>query len=359
MATPAPAAPASLQPSTPPHRESKEETIAALIAGCNIFETCLSKDQYDMGRAIGRGSFSVVRMAVHKQTKKKVAAKCIRKANLSVVDVQAFITEVSVLKEMHHPNIIQLFEVYSEPDQFILITEFVEGGELFDRIVDKTCYTEREARDVVKSLLQVTAYFHASHIVHRDLKPENILLVSRDDDADFKLADFGFAKRIDVNQDGLITQCGTPGYVAPEVLRGKAYGTAVDIWSIGVITYILLCGSPPFHHENRSLLFQQVKKGEFSFHSPYWDDITEDAKAFIRAMLTLDAAHRPTATMLLDHKWITGREVGSVQLETALNKLRQFNAHRRFKAASIAVMTSVAFKRAPSKDLSPDHTPHQ
>ncbi|CAK4078120.1 unnamed protein product [Aphanomyces euteiches] len=330
---------------------TKEEKFAALIAECTLFEPCLSKEHYDMGRVIGRGSFSVVRVAVHKETKTKVAAKCIRKANLSIVDVQAFITEVSVLKEMDHPNIIKLYEVYSEPDQFILITEFVEGGELFDRIVDKTCYTEREARDVVKSLLQVTAYFHAANIVHRDLKPENILLVHREDDAVFKLADFGFAKRIDVSQDGLVTQCGTPGYVAPEVLRGTSYGTGVDIWSIGVITYILLCGYPPFHNENRNLLFQAVKKGEFTFHSPYWDEISETAKSFIRAMLTVDASKRPSAVVLLEHEWITGRNVGTVQLSDALKQLRQFNAHRRFKAASIAVMTSNAFKRSSSKEI--------
>ncbi|ETV96076.1 CAMK/CAMK1 protein kinase, variant [Aphanomyces invadans] len=344
----------SLSPPLPPPGRSKEDRIAELVATCTMFETDPCSKHYDLGRVIGSGAFSVVRMATQKQTKMKVAAKCIKKAMLDVHEVEAFIMEASVLKEMDHPNVIKLHAVYSEPDLFILITEFVEGGELFDRIVDKTFYTEREARDVVKGLLEVTAYFHAANIVHRDLKPENILLVHRDDDANFKLADFGFAKRVDLSKDHLITQCGTPGYVAPEVLRGKAYGNGVDIWSIGVITYILLCGYPPFHNDNRNALFQQVKKGAFEFHSPYWDNISEAAKDFIRLMLTVDPNVRPTAKTLLKLPWIAGANVGNVQLETALRQLRQFNAYRRFKAASIAVMTSVAFTSAPKRSTSVD-----
>ncbi|ETV79702.1 CAMK/CAMK1 protein kinase, variant 1 [Aphanomyces astaci] len=274
--------------STPPAVMTKAERIASLIAECTMFEVDPCSDHYVMGRVIGSGAFSIVRVATQKQTQLKVAAKCIKKAMLDVHEVQAFIMEASVLKEMNHPNVIKLHAVYSEPDMFILITEFVEGGELFDRIVDKTFYTEREARDVVKGLLHVTAYCHAANIVHRDLKPENILLVHRDDDASFKLADFGFAQRIDLSKSHLVTQCGTPGYVAPEVLRGKAYGNGVDIWSIGVITYILLCGYPPFHNDNRNALFQQVKSGTFEFHSPYWDHISDAAKDFIRLMLTVD-----------------------------------------------------------------------
>ncbi|RHY13229.1 hypothetical protein DYB36_012924 [Aphanomyces astaci] len=297
---------------------TKAERIASLIAECTMFEVDPCSDHYVMGRVIGSGAFSIVRVATQKQTQLKVAAKCIKKAMLDV-------------HEMNHPNVIKLHAVYSEPDMFILITEFVEGGELFDRIVDKTFYTEREARDVVKGLLQVTAYCHAANIVHRDLK------ASPYDDASFKLADFGFAQRIDLSKSHLVTQCGTPGYVAPEVLRGKAYGNGVDIWSIGVITYILLCGYPPFHNDNRNALFQQVKSGTFEFHSPYWDHISDAAKDFIRLMLTVDPNIRPAAKTLLKLPWIAGPNVGNVQLEAALRQLRQFNAHRRLKAASIAV----------------------
>ncbi|OQR87075.1 calcium/calmodulin-dependent protein kinase [Achlya hypogyna] len=317
--------------------------VDALIAASSVFEPGFAKDHYELGRVIGRGSYSIVRIAIEKTTRIKYAAKCIRRANLSLDDVHALLVEVSVLKQMNHRNIIKLHQVFAEPEFFVLVTEFVEGGELFDRIVEKTCYTEREARDVVKSLLEVTAYCHAANIVHRDLKPENILLVNRDDHTSFKLADFGFAKRITMDSEGLVTACGTPGYVAPEVLLGKPYGASVDVWSIGVITYILLCGYPPFHDENRPKLFAQIKEGAFHFHEPYWDDISETAKDLIRQMLTTDPKRRPSTAQLLQHPWITGVDVGTIQLSNALQELRQFNARRKLKATTIAVLSTVAF----------------
>lgn len=153
-------------------------------------------------------------------------------------------------------------------------------------------YSEREARDLVKLLLEAIKYCHDSDIVHRDLKPENLLLTSKDDDASIKLADFGFAKKIEFNGEGLVTACGTPGYVAPEILEGQAYGKGVDIWSIGVITYILLCGYPPFHDDNHNALFKKIKKGKFQFDSPYWDHVSDDAKDLISKMLVVNPAER-------------------------------------------------------------------
>jgi calcium/calmodulin-dependent protein kinase I len=153
-------------------------------------------------------------------------------------------------------------------------------------------YSEREARDLVKLLLEAIKYCHDADIVHRDLKPENLLLTSKDDDASIKLADFGFAKKLEIDGDGLVTACGTPGYVAPEILEGKAYGKTVDIWSIGVITYILLCGYPPFHDDNHNALFKKIKKGKFQFDSPYWDHVSDDAKDLISQMLVVDPAQR-------------------------------------------------------------------
>lgn len=135
-------------------------------------------------------------------------------------------------------------------------------------------------------------YCHDFDIVHRDLKPENLLLTSKDDDASIKLADFGFAKKIDVDSYGLTTACGTPGYVAPEILEGHAYGKAVDIWSVGVITYILLCGYPPFHDENHNALFKKIKRGKFQFDSPYWDHVSDDAKDLITKMLVTNPNDR-------------------------------------------------------------------
>ena len=169
---------------------------------------------------------------------------------------------------MSHPNIVQLINFYDEPKQYLIVMEYLEGGELFDRIVKKSFYNEKEARDLAFIMLSAVKYMHDLNVVHRDLKPENLLLKSVSDDADVKIADFGFAAYS--KGDDLKEQCGTPGYVAPEILARKPYGKAVDMWSVGVITYILLGGYPPFHHENQKELFKIIQKGHFEFHKEYW-----------------------------------------------------------------------------------------
>lgn len=299
---------------------------------------------YKLGKTLGSGTFSVVREAVHLQTKERYAIKCIKREGLNADDMEALIAEVTILREMHQPNIMTLYDVFEEPRYYYLVTEFMAGGELFDRIVEKNYYNEKEARDLTKILLGAIKYCHDANIVHRDLKPENLLLTSQTDDANIKLADFGFAKLVELRADGqgsLTTACGTPGYVAPEILQGKRYGKEVDIWSIGVITYILLCGYPPFHDDNQAILFRQIKSGKFTFDSPYWDHVSDDAKDLIRKMLVLDPKQRWTAGQLLEHKWITGTNVATVQLTSALEELRKFNAKRRLKAAINTVQATI------------------
>lgn len=172
-------------------------------------------------------------------------------------------------------RIFRLFEVFEEGAEFFIVTELVQGGELFDRIVSKSHYTEKEARDLVKLFLETMAYMHESDVVHRDLKPENLLLTSgspissplpvlsyhilEDNDANIKIADFGFAKNISELEANEVA-CGTPGYVAPEILRGDKYGAEVDIWSMGVITYVLLAGYPPFYDDDQKKLFKKIKE---------------------------------------------------------------------------------------------------
>ncbi|GLD99198.1 hypothetical protein PINS_up007916 [Pythium insidiosum] len=243
-------------------------TSAANPPNPNSFE-----EQYALGKTIGSGTFSVVREAIHKPSGQKYAIKCIKREGLTAEDIEALTTEVAILKQMNHPNIMILHDFFQEEKFYYLVTEFMEGGELFDRIVEKSYYSEREARDLVKLLLESIKYCHDANVVHRDLKPENLLLTSKDDDASIKLADFGFAKKIEFDTAGLATACGTPGYVAPEILEGQQYGKAVDIWSIGVITYILLCGYPPFHDDNHNALFKKIKRGKYQFDSPYWDHV--------------------------------------------------------------------------------------
>ncbi|ETW06233.1 CAMK/CAMK1 protein kinase, variant 1 [Aphanomyces invadans] len=298
---------------------------------------------YTLGKKLGEGTFSVVKEGIQKATGKKFAIKCIKKSGLSQEDLDALHEEIDILKKMEHPNIMTLFEVYTEAQYYYLVTEFMEGGELFDRIVEKTFYTEKEARDLVQVLLGAIKYCHDQNVVHRDLKPENLLLTSKDDDAYIKIGDFGFAKQ-DMKA-GLTTACGTPGYVAPEILKGESYGKSVDIWSIGVITFILLCGYPPFHDENQKRLFTAIKLGQYKFDSPYWDDVSADAKDFISKMLIVNPAERFTADQLLQHVWVTGDDVSTVPLTKAMEELKKYNTRRKFKAAVRTVQVTAALTR--------------
>ena len=175
------------------------------------------------------------------------------------------------------------------------------GGELFDRIVEKGSYTEKDAADLIKQVLDAVAYMHREGVVHRDLKPENLLYQNQEEDSKIMISDFGLSKMED---SGIMaTACGTPGYVAPEVLAQKPYGKSVDVWSIGVISYILLCGYPPFYDENDANLFAQILKGEFEFDSPYWDDISAEAKEFIRCLMCVDVDKRLSCEDALKHAW--------------------------------------------------------
>jgi calcium/calmodulin-dependent protein kinase I len=295
--------------------------------------------QYTLKEKLGSGTFSVVRLAVHKASNEEYAVKCIKDSGLNDEDKEALELEVKILKEMDHPNIMGLIDYMAETDKsgkktHYLVTELLTGGQFFDRIVKKEFYSEREARDLVKLLLGAMKYIHDKGVVHRDLKPENLLLCSKADNANIKIADFGFAKKlVSDGSGGLSTACGTPGYVAPEILEARPYGKEVDIWSIGIITYILLCGYPPFHHENHNQLFKMIKKGRFEFDSPYWDEVSEDAKDLISKMLVVDPKQRENADQLLRHPWIVGEDVSDAALSSAISELKKFNARRKFKAA--------------------------
>lgn len=226
----------------------------------------------------------------------------------------------------------------------------VKGGELFDRIVQKTNYTEKEARDLIKVCLETLAYLAENGVVHRDIKPENILLFSNNTDTDIKFADFGFAKFVsDLHEDEPI--CGTPGYVAPEILKSKPYGCEVDIWSMGVICYILFVGYPPFYDDDQNKLFRKIKDGRFRFHEEYWKNISLEAMDMITKMLCVNQKKRWTAKQLLEHPWIT-RDVqmlANKSLNESKRTLQKFNARRRFRAA----IETVIFTRRLSRRISP------
>ncbi|VDD90758.1 unnamed protein product [Enterobius vermicularis] len=234
---------------------------------------------------------------------KQVAVKCIEKKALKGKE-EALENEIRVLRRLQHPNIIQLYGTYDEKDYVYLVMELVTGGELFDRIVAKGSFTEQDASNLMKQVLEAVAFMHQNGVVHRDLKPENLLYYNKDEDSKIMISDFGLSKTED--SGAMATACGTPGYVAPEVLQQKPYGKAVDVWSIGVIAYILLCGYPPFYDENDANLFAQIIRGDYEFDSPYWDEISDSAKDFISHLMCCDPEHRYTCEQALAHPWISG-----------------------------------------------------
>jgi calcium/calmodulin-dependent protein kinase I len=297
---------------------------------------------YRLKGVLGTGAFSTVREGFHRVNSDiSYAIKCINRKKLSEEDEAALLDEVAILKEMRHLHIIRLYDFFSEPATYYLVMERMSGGELFDRIVAKAYYSEKEARDTCRIILDAVGYCHAHHVAHRDLKPENLLLLSEDDDSAVKIADFGFAKRV-TEHNSLTTQCGTPGYVAPEILEGTPYDERADMWSVGVILYILLGGYPPFIESTQRDLFRKIRKGDYEFHEEYWGTVSAEAKGLISSLLTVDASLRLTAKQGLENEWITGDDakLANRDLDANMKKLRNFNAKRKFRAAVSTVMAA-------------------
>jgi len=299
----------------------------------SFFKKDECEQQYKLCNTLGTGSFATVRQGVCKADSSKWAVKCIKKQNLEADDAEALEVEVALMHKLQHKGIVHMKECFDTPKTLYMILEPMVGGELFDRIVEKEKYTEGEARDVMKTITEAIAYCHEQGVVHRDLKPENLLLSTADDNAEVKIADFGLAKLLNENTQ-MTTACGTPGYVAPEILSGTQYDKSVDMWSLGVIMYILLCGFPPFYDENNAALFETIKAGRYDYPSPYWDGVSKDAKALIDSLLQVDPTNRFTAPEVLEHPWIAEHgEYHDNSLEGVSGELKRFNARQKFKAA--------------------------
>eukprot|EP01035_Chromulina_nebulosa_P018810 gene18810-24580_t len=317
------------------------------------------KKNYRTTVTLGAGAFSTVKLAVNLDDSREVAVKIVSRTGLSEADDIALKQEVEILMSLTHPNIISCYDFYEEEKVYYVVLEYMEGGELFDRIVKKSVYSELEAREVVNTILNALKYCHDRDIVHRDLKPENLLLTRRDDDYDIKIADFGFASR---KGELMSTQCGTPGYIAPEILQREPYGKTVDMWSLGVITYILLGGYPPFQDKNIRNLFSKIKRCEYKFHPEVWSNVSEEAKDFIRNLLIMPPSSRLTADTALAHPWIhlASESLSSNNLEMTLKEFKRFNGNRKFRSAVFTVMAinrmiDLANIKTPTADNSNNH----
>lgn len=303
------------------------------------FFACSRKDPiedfYEIGKELGRGASSVVKMCRQRGTKQDFAVK-IMKNN---VDKKIIRTEIGILLRLKHSNIIQLKEIFETESHLYMVLELVTGGELFERVVEKGYYSEKDAACAIKQILEAAAYLHSNDIIHRDLKPENLLYSDESENATLKVADFGLSKMlVDIATS---TVCGTPGYCAPEVLLGQKYDTMIDMWAIGVILYILLCGFEPFYDERGDqAMFQRILKCDYEFISPWWDEVSESAKDIVRKLIVLDPSKRLTAKQALQHPWVQGKGAKREDMEKTRSKLKEFNAKRKLRGGMLATVAA-------------------
>jgi len=288
------------------------------------------RSSYSIGAKLGTGGFAVVRKCKRRSDNKVFALKVINKKNLEKDDLVILESEVNIMRIVHHKNIVHLYDVFDSKTKMCLVLDLLEGGELFDRIIEKGHLTEKLAADAFSQILSSLNYLHERSIVHRDLKPENLLFETKEDGSPIKLIDFGLAGSCKTAP--LKTPCGTPNYVAPEILRRQPYGTQADMWSAGVILYIILCGFPPFYDENDDLarLYKKIKKAEYDMPSPYWDNVSDGAKDLVKRCLQTDPKKRLTARQALLHDWLkeaSDKELGKEQLF----QLKRFQYIRRLR----------------------------
>jgi len=294
------------------------------------------EDNYDIGEEIGRGAFSVVKRCKHKKSGNFFAIKFIEKKYVDKTDLVLLGREIEIMKKVNHANVLKLQEVYETDEIIALVMELVDGGELFYKIVEKGNYSEKDAAKIVRQMIQGVEYLHSKDIAHRDLKPENLLcsMDNRDEYKPFRvvIADFGLSKAFG-DGNPLKTSCGTPDYVAPEVITAEGeYDCSVDMWSCGVITYVLLCGFSPFLSIDQTGLFEKIMKAEYDFPDPEWTHISENAKDFIRKLLVKERHERYTAPQCLKHPWLNGGESSTgdgLANGHISDKMKNYNDNRR------------------------------
>lgn len=255
---------------------------------------------------LGEGASAVVRKGIKKDNGETYAIKIIDKEQMGETEVENLYNELKIMSLIDHPNIVRVYEYYECHGVVFIVMELMQGGELFDRIVEYEHYTEKQAAEAFRPIVDAVRYCHSLGIVHRDLKPENLLYTTQDENAMIKVSDFGFAKfLIPKVQEQLFTACGTPSYVAPEIINSQGYDIKVDCWSLGVILYVMLCGFPPFYADDNDTLFRLIKESDFEFPSPYWDNVSDSAKDLIKNLLVVDSHKRLTTEEILKHPWLT------------------------------------------------------
>nr|CEL69049.1 TPA: Calcium-dependent protein kinase 3 [Neospora caninum Liverpool] len=334
--------PASPRPDAPVFDRSKIVHEVLLKDGQQI------TDIYDTpnGTSLGKGSYGSVVKAKDLKTGIMRAIKVVYKPRID--NVTRLKREILIMKRLDHPNIIKLLEVYEDMKNLYLVMELCTGGELFERIIKSGHFSERYAASLMKQVFSAASYCHSQNVIHRDLKPENLLYADSSPLSALKVIDWGFAARCGKSHK-FSSVVGTPYYVAPEVLFGK-YGSECDMWSAGVILYILLCGYPPFHGKDNQEILKKVQVGEYSFDPRHWRRVSDHAKDLVKRCLTYVPGKRISAAEALKHPWIqcytagAGRPERPIPARLSGDLIERFKAFQRLHKLKKLAITCVAYQ---------------
>ncbi|KAK8926599.1 Calcium-dependent protein kinase 13 [Platanthera zijinensis] len=298
------------------------------------------EEKYMVDGELGRGEFGVTYLCMDRDSRELLACKSISKRKLrTAIDVEDVRREVAIMRHLpRSPSIVSLREACEDDNAVHLVMELCEGGELFDRIVARGHYTERAAAAVTKTIMEVVQLCHLHGVIHRDLKPENFLFANKKENSPLKAIDFGLSIFFKPGEK-FSEIVGSPYYMAPEVLK-RNYGPEIDIWSAGVILYILLCGVPPFWAETEQGVAQAILRGNIDFKREPWPQVSENAKDLVRQMLEPDPKRRLIATQVLEHTWLqNAKKAPNVPLgDVVKSRLKQFTRMNRFKRRALRVI---------------------
>lgn len=312
------------------------------------------EDVYEVKELIGKGSFAEVKKCVNRKTLQLFAVKEIHYENSE--QREKVEKESEIMEQLDHMSIVRLEQVFYAEGKVLMVLEYLPGGDLFDGLVSRPFYSEKDACSCAQQIIMALNYLSRKGVIHRDLKPENLLLAekpSEDRPPVIKLTDFGIAKSIEDGRQ--VVEChgsGSPMYLAPETIYEKPVGCAVDMWACGVILYLLLVGYPPFWSEKVEFLLLSILQGNYTFPSPYWDSVSEQAKDLIRKMLQVNPDERITAPEALRHDWIAqGDFVPALNRRTTLVRLTAFNARRKLKGVVLGLIARKRLNFTPSKNV--------
>lgn len=313
------------------------ETLSLSKANFVQFYTGKISDRFELSKKLGVGTYGSVYLGRNLETNQTRAIKHIPKNRIK--NKERLDNEINAMIKGDHPNLCKLYEIIQDRRNLYLVLENCEGGELFDYITEKNKLNEDEAGKVFRQIMLAINHLHFKGICHRDIKPENLMFLDKDYESPLKLIDFGLAKILENKHELMGTRIGTPFYISPEILKGS-YSLKTDIWSAGVILYILLCGYPPFYSDSDSEIFKLILNGSYNFRGKEWRRVSPSAKHLIRSLLVADPDLRYTADKALKHPWLSGWASPEIPLDLNTLSLLNFNKAQRFRKAVLLCVAS-------------------